>query len=383
MQSNSSRFLVVEPSPDLLAAVIRSSGDAIVTVNPDGIITSWNTGAETLSGYVADEAIGYHLSLIIPPALLADANSTIASVMAGKHYHHFESRIVRKDTGSMRVSVSLSPVMFQGKIMGVSMIMRDANVLCKTREPEIEELNEILEQKVAERTAELREANQALEAFSYSVSHDLKAPVRAINNFVKLISRDCSQQLTPDITELLEHIESNSLRMNSIIEDLLSLAKHSRTNLDYKLVDMTELFNKVWGCLAHSMPNNASLQLESLPVVEADASMIEQVVVNLLSNAVKYSSHTPDAKVNVGCRTEDGNYVFYIKDNGAGFDMQYYDRLFGVFERLHSASEFDGTGVGLYLVKRIVEKHNGSVWAWSQPGEGAEFYFTLPINKHK
>ncbi|HRG88804.1 MAG TPA: ATP-binding protein [Chitinophagales bacterium] len=383
MHSNSSRFSVVEPTPELLAAVVRSSGDAIVTVNPDGVITSWNAGAEALTGYLADEAVGYQVSLIVPPSLLDEANNTISNVLAGKHYSHFESRIIKKDNSGMRVSVSLSPVKSGNDVIGVSFIIRDANVLCKAREPEIEELNEILEQKVAERTAELREANQALEAFSYSVSHDLKAPVRAINNFVKIISKDCSQQLTPDIAELLEHIESNSLRMNSIIEDLLTLARHNRTNLDYKEVDMTMLVNKVWGFMAHSMPNSASLQVEPLPVVEADASMIEQVVVNLLSNAVKYSSRTPQAKVNVGCRTEDGNYVFYIKDNGAGFDMQYYDRLFGVFERLHSASEFDGTGVGLYLVKRIVEKHGGSVWAWSQPGEGAEFYFTLPINKYK
>lgn len=383
MQSNSSRFSVVEPTPELLAAVVRSSGDAIVTVNPDGIITSWNTGAEALTGYLADEAVGYHVSLIVPPSLLGEATNTIANVLSGVHYNHFESRIIKKDNGGMRVSVSLSPVKSANQIIGVSFIIRDANVLCKTREPEIEELNEILEQKVAERTAELREANQALEAFSYSVSHDLKAPVRAINNFVKIISNDCGQQLTPDVAELLEHIESNSKRMQSIIEDLLTLAKHNRTSLDYRQVDMAELVNKIWVALGHSMPNKATLQVEQLPVAEADASMIEQVMVNLLSNAVKYSAGKEKPVVKVGCRQEDGNYVFYIKDNGAGFDMQYYDRLFGVFERLHSSCEFEGTGVGLYLVKRIIEKHAGSVWAWAQPGEGAEFYFTLPINKHK
>lgn len=383
MQSNSSRFSVVEPTPELLAAVVRSSGDAIVTVNPDGIITSWNTGAEALTGYLADEAVGYHVSLIVPPSLLNEADSTIANVLAGKHYNHFESRIIKKDRSGMRVSVTLSPVKSANQIIGVSFIIRDANVLCKTREPEIEELNEILEQKVAERTAELREANQALEAFSYSVSHDLKAPVRAINNFVKMISKDCGQQLTPDVAEMLEHIESNSKRMQSIIEDLLTLAKHNRTSLDHKQVDMAELVNKIWGKLGHSMPNKATLHTEQLPVVLADASMIEQVMVNLLSNAVKYSAGKEKPVVRVGCRQEDDNYVFYVKDNGAGFDMQYYDRLFGVFERLHSSCEFEGTGVGLYLVKKIIEKHGGSVWAWAQAGEGAEFYFSLPINKHK
>jgi light-regulated signal transduction histidine kinase (bacteriophytochrome) len=327
--------------------------------------------------------VNTHVSVIVPPALVDEANAAIAEMLSGRHYHHFESRIIKADGTGLRVSVTLSPIISGGQQIGVSFIIRDAYTACKTREPDMEEVNEILEKRVAERTAELQEANSALEAFSYSVSHDLKAPVRAINNFAKLISRECSQQLPPDAIELLGHIESNSRRLNCIIEDLLSLARFNKGVVNFTSVHTDTLFTKVWDNLKRTMPNSAAMQITGdLPAVYADASMIEQVVVNLLSNAIKYSAQKEKPMVKVGSRNMNGSLVFYVKDNGAGFDMQYYDRLFGVFERLHSASEFEGTGVGLYLVKRILEKHGGRIWANAIVGEGAEFCFTLPIKSN-
>jgi PAS domain S-box-containing protein len=383
MQSNTNKFSVYEPAPELLAAAVQSSQDAIITCNPDGIITSWNTGAVALTGHRAEDVVNTHVSVIVPPALVDEANAAIAEMLSGRHYHHFESRIIKADGTGLRVSVTLSPIISGGQQIGVSFIIRDAYTACKTREPDMEEVNEILEKRVAERTAELQEANSALEAFSYSVSHDLKAPVRAINNFAKLISRECSQQLPPDAIELLGHIESNSRRLNCIIEDLLSLARFNKGVVNFTSVHTDTLFTKVWDNLKRTMPNSAAMQITGdLPAVYADASMIEQVVVNLLSNAIKYSAQKEKPMVKVGSRNMNGSLVFYVKDNGAGFDMQYYDRLFGVFERLHSASEFEGTGVGLYLVKRILEKHGGRIWANAIVGEGAEFCFTLPIKSN-
>lgn len=248
----------------------------------------------------------------------------------------------------------------------------------KSAEAVIRELNEGLEARVQARTQELTNANAALEAFSYSVSHDLRSPLRSILGFSKLIRRDYVKDLHPDAQEMFEFIESSTKRMDVIIADLLTLAKYSKERVSPSHIDLELMVSNVWKNISLSSTHNAKLVTMDLPVIEADASMLEQVLINLLSNAIKYSSKKAAPVVTVEAESADDTVTIAVTDNGAGFEMKYYDKLFGAFQRLHSPQEFEGTGVGLNIVKRIIEKHKGSVWAEGKIGEGATFYVSLP-----
>lgn len=276
------------------------------------------------------------------------------------------------------VAFSVNPIVEGGHIIGLSCFATDTTALTKARR-EIMQLNEGLEAKVAERTAELAKVNRDLETFSYSVSHDLRTPLRGIMSFTKVIQKTYGAEFNDHLKMLFAYIEESSIRMNTIINDLLALAKYEKKQLNLAPLEMNNLFNKVWTNILLTSPNHAVLQTSNLPVVQADASMIEQVLINLLSNAVKYSSKKDKPLITVGCKEENGTAVFSIKDNGVGFDMKHYTRLFAAFERLHGMDEFEGTGVGLLLVKKIIEKHGGNVWAEGEVDEGAIFYFTLPL----
>lgn len=255
---------------------------------------------------------------------------------------------------------------------------RKMNEALEASEASLRVLNTELEQRVQARTAELTEANSALEAFSYSVSHDLRSPVRSVMGFAQIINKEHGHALQGDLRELFTHIEKSSKRMIAIIDDLLALAKSGKDPLRITEVDMHQLFSNVWDSICFNTPHNAVIGIEHLPVVQADASMLEQVVVNLLSNAVKYSSKKEEPQIQVGCMETTEAFTFYVRDNGAGFDMQNYNRLFGAFQRLHGLNEFEGTGVGLMLIRKIVERHQGKVWAEGVVDEGATFYFSLP-----
>jgi len=363
---------------ELFAAIVNSSDDAIISKTLDGVISSWNHGAERVLGYRADEVVGRHISVIIPPHLQGEENRILGQIKWGQSVDHYETERVRKDGVCIAVSLTVSPLRdAAGQVNGASKILRDITGK-KKAEAEIQTLNESLERRVTERTAQLTEANKALESFTYSVSQDLRAPVRTIIGFTKMIQKEYGAGFEPGLKELFEYLESGGNRMNAIIDDMLTLAKYEKGALKIARVNMEHLFTLVWNHIAQSTPHTATLVMDTLPVVDADASMIEQVIVNLLSNAVKYSSKKEKPVVNIGCEKNDTHLTFFVKDNGAGFDMKNYHRLFGAFQRLHSISDFEGTGVGLLLVKKIVEKHGGLVWAEGKENEGATFYFTLP-----
>lgn len=247
---------------------------------------------------------------------------------------------------------------------------------------EIENLNESIEEKIKVRTAELVEANKALEAFSYSVSHDLRAPLRSIMGFTKIIINDYGGGLRGHVKDLLQHIESSSRRMSLIIDDLLQLAKIEKTRLKSREANLTILFNETWEYILSTTPHSATLEISELPTVQADTSLLRHVVVNLFSNAIKYSAKKEHPLIIVGYTSTADMITISMKDNGAGFDMKYYNKLFGAFQRLHSNAEFEGTGIGLMLVKRIIERHKGKIWAEAVVDKGATFYFSLPLSKN-
>nr|MBP6731913.1 response regulator [Chitinophagales bacterium] len=245
-------------------------------------------------------------------------------------------------------------------------------------ELELKKLNSDLEERIEARTRELTEANRALESFSHSVSHDLYGPLRSILGFTQIIQKDYGQTFNDDVKGMFGHIEKSCWRMNTLIKDLLAFSKHGLEKMEPTTVDMNSLFSRVWDDILFSAPHKATLKIEDLPAVKGDASLLEQVVVNLLRNAIKYSAKAEKPVVLIGSSLFDGKVTFYIKDNGAGFDMKDYHKLFGAFQRLHVNREFEGTGLGLNLVKRIIERHGGTVSAEGKVGEGATFYFTLP-----
>jgi light-regulated signal transduction histidine kinase (bacteriophytochrome) len=257
-----------------------------------------------------------------------------------------------------------------------------ANRELKQAEADIRQLNDELEQKVIERTSQLESVNKELESFSYSVSHDLRAPIRAINAYTKILAEDYSGKFDADGIKVLHSIMRNSKQMGELIDDLLAFSKLGRKQATVSEINMTTLVNLVREELLFDEGEVIpEFELKELPKAKGDQSLIKQVWINLISNAIKYSKYNSKIHIAIGAYEKDGFVVYYVKDDGAGFDMQYYDKLFGVFQRLHSQEEFEGTGIGLAIVQKIVHRHHGTVWAESALNEGACFYFSLPALK--
>jgi len=236
-----------------------------------------------------------------------------------------------------------------------------------------------LENRVMERTLQLKEANKELEAFSYSVSHDLRTPLRAINGYAIMLKEDYENTLDDEGHRILGHIISNAKMMGQLIDDLLSFSRLGKKALKRTKVEMELLAQTVVNELLVQEPEDKyKVQISSLPAAEGDEVMLKQVLMNLVGNAIKYSSKKTEPEIEIGFKEEETKTIYYVKDNGAGFDMAYAAKLYGVFQRLHSHDEFEGSGVGLALVKRIIEKHKGETWAEGMENVGAVFYFSLP-----
>ncbi|MBT1699980.1 GAF domain-containing protein [Fulvivirgaceae bacterium PWU4] len=237
-----------------------------------------------------------------------------------------------------------------------------------------------LEQRVKDRTAQLEAANNELEAFSYSVSHDLRAPLRSIIGYANVLEEDHARQLDDTGRRVLQTVQQNAGKMNTLIDEMLQFSRVGKKPLEKTPVDNEKLVRSVIEDLNHSTPNNASFEIAALPPVTADEVLLQQVWVNLLSNAVKYTSKKEQPIITVGSYKNGNEMVYLVKDNGAGFDMKYAEKLFGAFQRLHRMNDFPGSGVGLALAYRIITRHGGKIWAEGKVNEGATFYFSLPIN---
>ncbi len=284
----------------------------------------------------------------------------------------------RLSSGKVRtVEVHSTPIRYQDRQILFS-IIHDITER-RLAEEKIVNLNADLEMRVRQRTSQLEESNKELEAFSYSIAHDLRAPLRHINGYISLLNEQFRAILPEKALHYLSVVTNASKRMDTLISDLLQFSRMGRQELREASVDMNILIKEVLERIGPDMENRTiTWHIEDLPTVPGDYSMLEQVWINLLGNAVKFSQNTALAEISVGFKEDEGNIVFSIRDNGIGFDMQYAHKLFGVFQRLHSQAEFEGTGIGLATVQHIVHRHNGRVWAESEPGKGSTFYVSLP-----
>jgi PAS domain S-box-containing protein len=284
--------------------------------------------------------------------------------VAGRSGWHASTKVLARDA--------------KGAILSIVGIRQDITARRRAEE-EVRHLNATLEQRVEERTAQLEAANKELESFSYSVSHDLRAPLRHVQGYVGMLQRTVEGQLPEKARRYLKVIHDASSEMGQLIDDLLDFSRMGRAEMREITNDLDRAVQDVIKGLAlTTQDRNISWKIAPLPKVISDPAMLRQVLANLIGNAVKYSRERNPAEIQIGCAgEEDGRVILFVKDNGAGFDMQYAHKLFGVFQRLHRAEEFEGTGIGLATVRRVIARHGGRTWAEGTPGAGATFYFTL------
>jgi PAS domain S-box-containing protein len=359
-------------------ALIDWSPEAI-SVQRDGKVIYVNPAGVKLAGVKsAQDLIGRSiLDLVHPDSRPVVLERMKKSLTEGVGQPLIEEKLLRPDGTVVIVEIQGTPIIYDGKPALYSS-MRDITAR-RIAEEKIHQLNVELEQRVSERTAELVAANKELEAFSYSVSHDLRAPLRAVDGFSQAVVNDYGSLLPADGLRQLQVIRQGAQRMGALIDDLLSFSRLSRQPLKKQPVDTGQLVRAV---LAELNPPGAAgrpvtIRLGELPAGEGDPALLRQVWVNLIANALKYTGKRDQAVVEIGCLAPPEEHVYFVRDNGSGFDMRYAGKLFGVFQRLHRAEDYEGTGVGLAIVQRIVHRHGGRVWAEAAVDRGATFYFTL------
>jgi PAS domain S-box-containing protein len=346
-----------------LAAIVESSEDAIIGKDLEGIIQSWNGGAEKIFGYSAGEMIGKPITPLLPVGRLDEEQQILEKINRGESIRPFDTVRLAKGGQQIDVSVTVSPIKDStGTLVGSSKVLRD-----------------ITESKRGEKR--INELNAELEAFSYSVSHDLRAPLRHVMGFVELLQRHAGPSLSEKSVGYLATISRSAKRMGSLIDDLLSFSKIGRSGMKKGEVNLDELVQDALGDFEADLKGrNVVWDIHPLPVIHCDRALLRMVLVNLIANAIKFTARCPQTKIEIGTFPQgDTETVIFIRDNGVGFDPRYVHKLFGVFQRLHSVGEFEGTGIGLANVQRIIHRHGGRVWAEGAVNGGATFYLSLPI----
>lgn len=348
---------------------------AILMLNPEGKILSWSPGATEILGYKQEEMVGQFFSrFFLPDDVTAGVPQKELEKVLVTGRAEVEGWRVRKDgsrfwSNSVMVAIRGN----QGQLQGFSKVMRDITER-KTAQEEIESLNRDL----AQRASELEAANKELEAFTYSVSHDLRAPLRHIDGFSQLLVDEYGPKLPEDVCRYLDRIQNGARQMGQLVDELLTLARIGRKEIRLQVTGLTSVVESVVNDLKTEIDGRAvQWKIAQLPYVECDPTLLKQVFANLLSNAVKYTRPRDPAVIEVGSVQENATSTIFVRDNGVGFSMKYADKLFGVFQRLHRAEDFEGTGIGLATVQRIIHKHGGRIWAEAELDKGATFYFTL------
>ena len=346
---------------------------AILMLDPEGRISSWNAGAQRIKGYKAEEIIGQHFSRFYPPEDRdKPARELAIATQTGKYEE--EGWRVRKDGSRFWASVVISAMRDErGSIRGFAKVTRDVTER-KRSEDQVKQLNETLRQH----SLRLETTNKELEAFSYSVSHDLRSPLRSIDGFSLALMEDYGGALAPEARDYLQRVRAATKRMAQLIDDLLALSRLSRSEMTRTQVDLSGMARTVAAELRSAQPDRpAEFSIADGLTADGDPRLLRIVLDNLLGNAWKFTAKRADARIEFGASGENGSRQFFVRDNGAGFDMSYAHKLFGAFQRLHANEEFAGTGIGLATVQRIINRHGGRVTAEGAVGQGATFRFSL------
>ena len=375
------RDVAVRSSEARLRAILESALDSIVTMDHEGRIVEFNPAAERMFGYTRETAVGSFLADLLIPEGLRDAHrkglaryfTTGKSAVLNRR---LELSAMKSNGEEFPVELAITriaqenPALFTGFIRDITERRR--------AEQEIQELNADLERRVVERTGQLEVSNKELEAFSYSVSHDLRAPLRAIDGFSKALIEDVGDKLDETARRHLERVRNATSQMSHLIDDMLDLARLSRAEMRPQCVALGKIAEEIAGSLKQSQPErNATFVIADDLEVEGDSRLLRVALDNLLRNAWKFTSKHESARIEVGRADRNGSPVYFVADDGAGFDMDHAKLLFAPFQRLHRQNDFEGTGVGLAIVQRIIHRHGGRIWGEGAVERGARFYFTL------
>jgi PAS domain S-box-containing protein len=346
----------------LLSAIVDSSDDAIISKDLNGVITSWNKSAERIFGYTAAEAIGQSVTILIPVDRLDEEPNILARLRNGERVDHFETVRRRKDGTLLDISLTISPVKnAHGTIIGASKIARDVS-----------------ERRRAE--DELRRTNQDLEQFAFSASHDLQEPLRGIKLYSELFTKMYSDRLDNQALEFLGYMRSGAKRLEMLVRDLLSYTQLTKFEKALGPCDATEALTLALANLAGLIEETgAQVTAGPLPTLRVHGTHLQQLFQNLIGNAIKYRQLDRPPVVHVTSERQEGGWIFSVSDNGIGIAREYRENIFGLFKRLHNSDEYSGTGIGLAICKRIVDRYQGRIWVESEPGCGSIFRFTLPF----
>lgn len=381
-----------EQDAQFMASALRHAHEAILFLDLKGRVTFCNQAAERLYGLRQDDMLGRPILEWIVEQQQEGFMRTVESVCSEGSDLRFQTTHVNCDGDLIPVEQSLAPVRdWRGLIMGITSVVHDQREHIEQEKLRIEQASQQLfvdrmekmqaelECRIDQRTRDLQVANEELESFSYSVSHDLRAPLRAIEGFSAILMQDFASQLPAEGQILLQRVRQAIYRMNQLVDDLLGLSMVSRHELHAESVDLSQISAHIVGRLAAEAPERQVIwQIQPEVEAKGDPHLLEVLLENLLGNAWKYSRKVAQSRIELGVLPDQPEgAVYFVRDNGAGFDMQYAHKLFTPFQRLHGASEFEGTGIGLATVARIVRRHGGRVWAESQPDAGSTFYFTL------
>jgi PAS domain S-box-containing protein len=354
---------------DHLAAIVESSDDAIVGKDLNGIIRSWNRGAERIFGYSAEEIIGQHISILAPAEVADDIPRILGRIARGERVEHYQTKRKTKDGRILTVSLTVSPVRDgSGRIIGASKVARDIT------------LRELQEQALREINAALLRSNADLQQFAYSASHDLKEPLRMVSTYAEMLQRKFGGKLGPSGDEYIRYTIEGASRMERLLADLVAYTHASTIGEEpTQEVEAEEMLEKALGNVEAAIKDSgASISHTALPRVHMHEFQLQQVFQNLIANSIRYrSSDAP--RIHISAERQGTKWLFSVQDNGIGIDPQYKEQIFGIFKRLHSAAEYPGTGMGLAICERLIQRAGGRIWVDSEFGRGATFFFTVPV----